>query len=394
MTRPRPALVAGAVLVVVAVALAFVVVRRTDDGDGGRATPTTEGPPPEPSEVERVVEEVRAFVAEARSLEWKTDVEVELADDEAFRERLLEDAAEDRDELEEDAAILRALRLVAADVDLYEVLLGFLGDSVIGFYDPETDELVLRGTSLTPYVRSTLAHELAHALDDQHFELHRPALDEADDEQGLAFAAVVEGNAVRVEDLYVATMTDEERDALGDEEQALAATIDLSGVPPVVPALVGFPYIYGEGFIEAIHREGGERAVDRALREPPTTSEQVLEPATWVQAQPVLAVDRPAADGEVIEEGTYGAYMLQLTLAVELGAGVAGEAAAGWGGDAYVAWRDPDDSERTCVRTVFAMDSGRDLDELEDALQEWTREHPAAEVERPAPDQVGFVACA
>ena len=385
------AAVAAAVAVVVAVAVLVLLLRGGESGDTDAAA---EAPrPAEPSDIDRTIEEVRAFVSEVRELEWLRDVEVELADDEEFRRRLLEDAIEDREELEQDAAVLRALQLVARDVDLYDVLIGFLGDSVIGFYDPETDELVLRGTSLTPYVRSTLAHELTHALDDQHFELHRPALDDAVDESALAFAAVVEGNAVRVETRYVETMSAEERDQLREEELALAAGIDLARVPPIVPALIGFPYIFGEQFVAAVHDEGGERAVDRALREPPTTSEQILDPSTWIQRQPILAVEAPAADGEVIDEGGYGQYTLQLTLATELGRDDAADAATGWGGDAYVAWTDPDRPERTCVRAVFAMDTARDLEELAVALRDWTQAHADAAVERPARDRVGFVAC-
>ena len=73
---------------------------------------------------------------------------------------------------------------------------------VVGFYDPETDELVVRGAALTPYVRTTIAHELVHALDDQHLDLDRPEYDEADDEIGFGFSSVVEGNARRVENAY------------------------------------------------------------------------------------------------------------------------------------------------------------------------------------------------
>jgi len=69
---------------------------------------------------------------------------------------------------------------------------------VVGFYDPETKQLVVRGTDTTPFTRRVLAHELTHALDDQHFDLNRQQLDKADDETGFGFSALVEGNARRV----------------------------------------------------------------------------------------------------------------------------------------------------------------------------------------------------
>ena len=41
------------------------------------------------------------------------------------------------------------------------------GGGVVGFYDPVTKVLKVRGTDLTPYRREVIAHELTHALDDQ-----------------------------------------------------------------------------------------------------------------------------------------------------------------------------------------------------------------------------------
>jgi hypothetical protein len=391
----RPALIALGAAVAAAIVVAVVLLAVRDGGsapsdgeaDAGRAGEDQAGAGDD--EVARVIEEVQTFVGAVRDLDWLRDVEVELADDEAFRARLLEDAVEDREELEQDAAVLRALRLLADDVDLYDALLAFLGDSVIGFYDPETDELVLRGTSLSPYVRSTLAHELTHALDDQHFELHRPDLDDADDESGLAFSSVVEGNAVRVERAYRETMSDEERAELRREEEQLAAGIDFASIPPVLPLIIGFPYIYGPPFVEAIHAEGGERAVDDALRSPPTTSEHILSPETWIAGELATDVPEPDAGGEVVDSGTYGQWALHITLVGEVGQRAAADAARGWGGDAYVAWRD---GERTCVRARFAMDTDDDLAELTAALEEWTVAHDDAALER-EPGRVGFTAC-
>ena len=97
---------------------------------------------------------------------------------------------------------LEGLGLVEPDADLVESMRSLLGVGVVGFYDPETDELVVRGAALTPYVRTTIAHELIHALDDQHLDLDRPEYDEADDEVGFGFSSVVEGNARRIEDAY------------------------------------------------------------------------------------------------------------------------------------------------------------------------------------------------
>ena len=47
-----------------------------------------------------------------------------------------------------------------------------LGSDTLAFYDPRTQDVYVRGTDTTaPATRVTLAHELTHALQDQHFDL-------------------------------------------------------------------------------------------------------------------------------------------------------------------------------------------------------------------------------
>ena len=381
----------GAVIAVLLVAAGVLALRSTGGERVADRLPdspdTTEEAPSR--DVDEVVESVKAFVSEARGLEFKQDVPVELLEDDGFEARLLEDAEENRAELEDDERIFRALHLIEGDVDLYDVLLRFLGDATLGFYDSETGALVLRGGTLSPYARTILAHELTHALDDQWFELHRPDLDDADDEAGLAFSALVEGNASRIENAYRKTMSAAEQAQALAEEQDLVSSIDLSGVPPAVPVLVTFPYSSGPRFVRALVDAGGERRVDEALREPPTTSEHILRPQAWLEGHQPVSVPTPAADGEVIEEGGYGQFALELTLALVLGSDAAERAAGGWGGDRYVAWSTGDES--ACVRATFAMDSARDLDELARALREWASE-TEARVQRSA-DTVTFTSC-
>ena len=396
--RRRPATVVVAVLVVFALVGGGIIVvfDRTDDTPRRRDArtellpPASIGRPATPGELESAVAELSAFVADARGLPFLRPVDATLLDDEAFSARVRDQAVEDLDALRDTEDVLRALGLLDAADDLAEVLTAFLGAGVVGFYDPETGELVVRGASLTPYVRTVLVHELTHALDDQHFGLERPELDDADDETGLAFAALVEGNAVRVEELYRDTLSDEDRRAAIEEESAIGLGIDLGSIPRVVPQLIGFPYLFGPGMVAALHEAGGERRIDAAFADPPVTSEQVLDPARWLagEAEPVV-VPPPGADGAVIDEGTLGLWGLYVLLADELGDAAAVEAARGWGGDWYVAWRR---DQETCVRASVVMDTAADLRDLIDGLEQWAAAHARAEV-RPGEGVVTFAAC-
>jgi hypothetical protein len=366
---------------------------RVDDSFGDDdldAVSIPDGPPPSEDELATIVKELSAFVADARGREYKQVVPVKLLDDAAFSKRVQDDAVQDVAELEDTEDLLKAIGLLDDDVHLADLLSSFLGGAVVGFYDPKTDELVVRGASITPYVRTTLVHELTHALDDQWFELDRPALDDADDESGLGFSSLVEGNAVRIEEQYRKTMSKSERRAADAEEARLSAGLDLSRMPRVIPELIGFPYSFGPPLVAALAKDG-EARVDEAFEHPPLTSEQVVDPERWLagKAEPVT-VPPPKADGEVFDQGVLGLWGIVILLEDEVGTQNAYTAAQGWGGDWYVAWRE---GARTCVRTTIVMDTPDDLKDLESMLEDWAAAQDDADVSR-GDGQVTFRSCA
>ncbi|MCU1379394.1 MAG: hypothetical protein JWN29_2377 [Acidimicrobiales bacterium] len=387
MTR-RLAALTLLLLVAVAGVLAFGSIGGRSASDDLADEPTTTAAPAK--SVDAVIADVEAFVARTRGLEFKRKVPVTLLDGAQFKARLLQDAAEQRADIEVDGRVLKALGLIEPDVDLYDVLQRFIGDAVVGFYDTDTHELVVRGGKLTPYARATLAHELTHALDDQWFDLDRPELDTGGrDEEALAFAGLVEGNAVRVEAAYRKALSSAERVQASLEEAQLAGKVDLEGVPRVVPQIIGFPYVAGPPFVRALVEAGGERRVDAAFKVPPTTSEDIIDPQGWLAGRTPVEIPAPTAEGKVLDQGVYGQSTLAVTLEPVIGTSEADRAADGWGGDRYVAW--DAGGGRTCVRATFAMDTVGDLGELTSALRTWAAEEGAT-VTRQA-TTVGFTAC-
>jgi hypothetical protein len=377
------AALAAAVVVLVVVGLVAASI-----GFGGRgrssAPPSTAQAP-----IKRVVADIERFVVATRHHDFKHAVPVTFLDDRRFRARLLADAAKDKADIETSAKVLRAVGLLTKGDDLYASVLRFVGDAVVGFYDPKSGDLVLRGTAVTPYVRTTLAHELTHALDDQWFGLDRPALAHSNSEASLAFTSLAEGNAVRVEDAYRATMSAADQSQAKAEEQQLAGSIDVSHVPRVVQEEVIFPYVSGPPFVRALLASGGEARVDAAFARPPTTSEDILDPKEWLAGHEALQLPRPKADGTVIDKGIYGRSSLVDTLEPVVGTAEATRVAGGWNGDGYVAW----DAGRgsTCVRATFATDTPAELDDLTASMRTWATEQGAS-VER-AEGTVTFTAC-
>lgn len=385
-------------LVVAGMGVAWAVTR--DSGGTTASTATTASPAttattsggPGSDDLQSVVDELSAFVEDQRGLQFDQPVDVELANDDEFEQRLLDDfEAEDEADLRDTERIFRALGFLDDGDDLVDQLKGVLTGGVVGFYDPETNELVVRGAEPTPYTRITIAHELTHALDDQHFELYRPDLDEADDESGFAFSALFEGNAVTVEDAYKETLTAEERQQADDEEQAIGSGTDFSQFPDVLLALLGAPYEFGPPLVDALIADGGEGAVDDAFAAPPVSSEQVIDPTRYLDGEAPLDVAEPPADGTSFDQGTFGEYLLLLLLT---DGGVdqqrAARAAVGWGGDQYVAWRDGDE---TCLRVSFEGDTATDTAEIADALDEWAAGVDGAELTTNGDDQPTLTSC-
>jgi hypothetical protein len=355
----------------------------TGERDGSPAPGTdpssTASPPPATeAEIRAAVDDISAFVAGERGLAFREPVQVELAGEGDFQARLLEDFDEEAEELREDEALLKALGMVDPAVDLVASMRALLGGGVVGFYDPETHELVVRGTALTPYVRTTIAHELTHALDDQHFDLDRPEYDDADDEISFGFSALAEGNARRVEDAYLDWLGAAEQDAAAAEERALGSGIDVGDVPVVLIDLISAPYALGETFVESLVDAGGQAGLDAAFADPPRTSEQVIEPSAYGEGEARVEVPAPEPPGEVVDEGVVGQLLILLLLADEIGNNAARTAAEGWGGDRYATWRD---GARWCASVAVVGDDAGETAELRAAFGDWAAGQAEAGVE-------------
>jgi hypothetical protein len=355
----------------------------TAERDGSPAPGTdpssTASPPPATeAEIRAAVDDISAFVAGERGLAFREPVQVELAGEGDFQARLLEDFDEEAEELREDEVLLKALGMVDPAVDLVASMRALLGGGVVGFYDPETHELVVRGTALTPYVRTTIAHELTHALDDQHFDLDRPEYDDADDEISFGFSALAEGNARRVEDAYLDSLGAAEQDAAAAEERALGSGIDVGDVPVVLIDLISAPYALGETFVESLVDAGGQAGLDAAFADPPRTSEQVIEPSAYGEGEARVEVPAPEPPGEVVDEGVVGQLLILLLLADEIGNNAARTAAEGWGGDRYATWRD---GARWCASVAVVGDDAGETAELRAAFGDWAAGQAEAGVE-------------
>ena len=363
----QPVLVGVVAMIVLAAGLVALAVRRSgSDTTSSRPTaalpttvvapesstiPTTEGALSEPA----YVTEAKRRVSELRGLAWKAPLEVDVVSRDELGRRYRAGTERDRRPEREagDGDTFKVLHLIPEDLDYSQTIDDLFSGLVLGFYDPETKELVvgnsgIEGDKIDIATLLTLVHELDHALTDQWFEFGpaTDALEEADREEELdAYIAVLEGDAKLLESRYAERY-------LSEEEQVLLALGGLGGAdedvaekladtPPFLLEYLYFPYDAGLAFAEAQATRGPDpnAGVDAALRNPPTSSEQILHPELYAAGQgwsPPALVDLAAATGcESRRRSSLGEFKMGKLLGTELSRDEAAAGADGWNGDVF-----------------------------------------------------------
>lgn len=338
----------------------------------------------------RAVEQVAAA---HRGLDFLHDVPVDVRTDAQLDARLVQivNASISPEQLHRRTLAWRAIGVIPPDADLARALRSYYSGQVLGFYVPETGELVYTGSDVDPSLLegAVLAHELTHALDDQHFDLVRVDRlgSQCRDELSMAALGAVEGSAQ-----YVATT------AIADLRPIATGTgiADVGGgtspeVPPFFQALQQWPYAAGTTFIQSRFEEGGTRAVDAAIRHLPVSTEQILHPQRYPNdtPQPLDVPDLSDALGprwrdlDVMEVGE---AWLQLALSLRIDGALLDRATPGWDGGIYRAWTDGD-QVAVLLRTVW--DTAADADEFAAAMRAWIGEGSGpAEIAQPDPEHV------
>lgn len=162
-----------------------------------------------------------------------------------------------------------------------------LSGQVAGLYVPRGARLYVLGSSGSA-PRAVIAHEVVHALQDEHFKLTRgPFAPRPRDHDGeLAAQALVEGDATEVQTRYVASLS--ALDLIGELARTLGAvpTGASGGSVAYLQRRLEFPYTAGQEFVRALRARGGQRLLDRAFRHPPRTTAAVLDPARYLAGDP------------------------------------------------------------------------------------------------------------
>ncbi len=279
-----------------------------------------------------------------------------------------------------ESRVLKRLGLLPPDADYEQMLLDLLMEQVAGFYDPFARELYIADWVGMDLQRPALAHEIEHALQDQHFDLKRFAspLKEDGDRQ-LARSALVEGDGMAVMlDFLAQTMgIDTSKlpgayDAMSEQVTSgvLAASPVFNRVPRFLRETLLFPYVAGMKLVFALRKGHPWSRVDEAFKSPPESTEQVLHPEKYfAHEHPIAVTAAPigALPGRELRRDVLGELEWRLLFATRLSDGPAERAAQGWGGDRMVAYGGDDGP--VAVVDLSTWDSDDDAVQAESALR-------------------------
>lgn len=239
------------------------------------------------------------------------------------------------------------LGLLPDTLRLRDLLLELYTEQIAGYYDPETRQLYVVEGVPPEALRTVVAHELVHALQDQHTNLDSLIDRRRGNDRQLAAQAAIEGHATLV--MYALLAEDVaggalDPAALPDPGAQLSGAFGGAGQFPVferAPAIIRktlvFPYAVGASFVHSVWAaDGGAAHVAPIGAHLPHSTEQVMQPL----ARFVNAIDSPTelrfAEGGpwvVAYENSLGAFEVQVFLEEHLGDGAG--SVEGWDGDRF-----------------------------------------------------------
>lgn len=250
-------------------------------------------------ELELVIARTKARWEALRCLPFLEDVNVSVIDRETFQEEQGGSNISTDTRLFDNAQA-KALFLVDENEDSIEVAEANRGAAVLGYYSITDEEIVLvSAADDTLYVdESTLAHELGHALQHQHFgfdDFGRNTTDARMAELGL-----IEGDVVFVQRVYeghceVGEWAD---DCLEPPDRPSG---DLANIGLY---LISFqPYSDGPNFAAHHYEEGGWDAVDGIYDSYPASAKEIMYPAMYgeFELQPPNLEDRSSDEWRLLE---------------------------------------------------------------------------------------------
>jgi hypothetical protein len=314
------------------------------------------------------VDEILQFASNDSKLPLLHPVKRVIISREAFNASLAKKMSDDKStqRLERSEIVLKKFGLLDHDFHLGPFLLSLLTEQVGGYYEPKNKTVYLLDWLAPDLQKPVLAHELTHALQDQHVDLEKwsevthydvakDAVEDNEhiqtDETDTAREAVLEGQAMVVfadYGLQPAHKTLLDQPELAQKmEDAMSDNGDspvMARAPLVLQQSLIFPYREGLGFEAAILADRGVKdAFAGALDRPPSSSYEIIHPNAYIAHLPVPVLRmpdvHPLLDKDYVpyDVGVMGELDVRMLTELFGGAEQAAAIAPAWNGGIYYA---------------------------------------------------------
>ncbi len=322
--------------------------------------------PDEAKELFSLVDQLLKFSSQESGFPIKSDVKRQLTTRADVEHYLTEKFDEDEDakRMQRSEIVLKKFGLLDRDFNLKPFLLALLKEQIEAYYDPKTKTVNLLDWISVDEQKPVLAHELTHALQDQHLDLdkwsdqtppdvsHTSSEDSdhlAKDELDTAREAVTEGQATAV--MMDDILKPMGKSLIGDPEIVDFIKQQMSGsdnspilarAPLLLSESLLFPYREGLSFEQDVWMDRGQAAAfTGALDRPPSSSWEIMNPREYEQghvpAVPYLPDIHPLVDGTYrpYDIGQVGQLDLHILAGLFGGDGAARDLTPAWDGGIY-----------------------------------------------------------
>jgi hypothetical protein len=290
---------------------------------------------------------------------------------------------------------LKKLGLVPPDFQYRSFVVKLLTEQVAGYYDPKVQQFYLADWIELEGQKPVMAHELTHALQDQHFNLRRfEHWPQGDSDAELAAHALIEGDATLAMTLYMAKNPLVALAFVRSVGSTNTSSEQFQKAPRALRESLVFPYQEGSEWATQVYKRGGWAMVSEAFTKLPQSTEQILHPEKYFVYEAPVNVSLPdvrnllGSNWKRLDYDVNGEWSYYLILDEFLKSpSESRRAAAGWAGDRYAVYEGK--SGEIFLAQLTAWDTENDAREFFDAYVKRTeRRYPdAKQSDVPGDDQ-------
>lgn len=285
--------------------------------------------------------------------------------------------------------LLKAFGLAPDRFAYRQFLIKLLTEQVAGYYDPKAQRFYLADWIEIDGQKPVMAHELTHALQDQHFNLKRfEKWPKGDSDAELAAHALIEGDATLAMTHYLAK---HRMIALAFIRTSRETSSEqFTQAPRALQASLLFPYQEGSEWAAEVYSRGGWEMVSAAFRKLPQSTEQILHPEKYFSYESPVKLKLPnfrrvlGPGWKRIDSDVNGEWGYYLVLNEFLNSpSRAKEAAAGWGGDRFAIYEGPGRAD-VFLAQISTWDTAADAKEFFEAYYDRSQKRFAGGFPAPA----------